>query len=296
MRARTESDYRRRILKAVLHLEENLDRAPALEELAAVACFSPFHFHRIFRALVGEPVYAHTQRLRLERAARQLAATGRSVTRIAFDAGYEALEPFSRAFRARFGTSPTAFRRAAQLAARATGERRARVRRGRGREHAGAGALQVSVQTLAPIAVVFVRHVGPYDQVGAAWGRLYAWAARAGLLGPGVEALGIPHDDPHLTADGRIRYDACLALEYAGPLADDVGRRVISGGEYAVTEYVGDYAGVDAAYAGLYGEWLPASGREPADAPGFEVYVDPPETDPARRRTRLHIPLAPRPG
>ena len=65
----TEASYRERILRVRLHIEAHLDESISLEELAAVACFSPYHFHRIFRALVGESVMEHVRRLRLERAA-----------------------------------------------------------------------------------------------------------------------------------------------------------------------------------------------------------------------------------
>lgn len=69
-----------------------------MEELARVACFSSFHFHRIFAAMTGETLADHVRRLRLERAA--------------LDAGYEAHEAFTRAFKAAYGVSPVEFRRA----------------------------------------------------------------------------------------------------------------------------------------------------------------------------------------
>jgi AraC family transcriptional regulator len=84
----TEASYQERILRVRLHIEAHLDRPMLLEELAAVACFSPFHFHRIFRALVGESVMEHVRRLRLERAAQRLrSGTGARVIDIALDAG-----------------------------------------------------------------------------------------------------------------------------------------------------------------------------------------------------------------
>lgn len=286
MRSRTEADYRRRILRVRLHLEANLDARFTLEELAAIACFSPFHFHRIFRALVGEPVQEHLRRLRLQRAARQLATTRRTVTAIAFAAGYDALESFSRAFRDAFGLSPSRFRAQARATVPGSARPRSRPR----------APLAVTIRHIEPIPLVFLRHAGPYDEVSATWERLLAWAGERGLLRAPFRMIGISHDDPALADAARIRYDACLALTGDVVPCGDVACRTIPGGEYAVLEHVGPYQELDSSYRRLYGEWLPASGREPADAPAFDLYPDPPDSAPALRRTLIHIPLQPLPG
>src|SRR5262245_8168875 len=111
MNTATLRDYQERILRVLVHIQCHLDHALDLEKLAAIAHFSPYHFHRVFRGMVGEPVKEHVRRLRLERAAGQLKATDRAVTQIAFDAGYETHEAFTRAFRATFEESPIEFRR-----------------------------------------------------------------------------------------------------------------------------------------------------------------------------------------
>ena len=87
MKTDTQRDYEARILRVLVHIQTHLGHALDLDELAAIAHFSPYHFHRVFRGMVGEPVIEHVRRLRLERAAHQLKATDSSVTQIAFDAG-----------------------------------------------------------------------------------------------------------------------------------------------------------------------------------------------------------------
>ena len=73
--------YQQRIGLVLRHIEQNLDARPDLDELARIACFSPYHFHRIFSAMVGESVAAYMRRLLLERAAMQLVHSPESVTR-----------------------------------------------------------------------------------------------------------------------------------------------------------------------------------------------------------------------
>ena len=108
----TWNDYKERILRVLTHIHEHLDEALDLEELARVACFSSFHFHRVFAAMTGETIADHVRRLRLERAAMELRSGPKHVIQLALDAGYEAHEAFTRAFKAAYGVSPAGFRRA----------------------------------------------------------------------------------------------------------------------------------------------------------------------------------------
>ena len=110
MSATTEQDYQQRMLRVLVHVQEHLDEALPLEELAGVAHFSPYHFHRIFRGMVGESVHKHVRRLRLERAAQRLKHSDQPVTQIAFEAGFETHEAFTRTFRTMFGQAPSQFR------------------------------------------------------------------------------------------------------------------------------------------------------------------------------------------
>ncbi len=78
-RSTTEMDYSERVMRVLNFIQKNLDRPLPLEDLAAVACFSPYHFHRVFRGMVGESVKQHVRRLRLERAAQHLKVSERPV-------------------------------------------------------------------------------------------------------------------------------------------------------------------------------------------------------------------------
>src|SRR5690348_6129922 len=110
MKADTRSWYVDVVQRVIEHVIEHLDEALDLEALAHEACLSPFHFHRVFRGMVGETPLELIRRLRLERAAWQLNARDSAVTEIAFDAGYDTHEAFTRAFRAAYSTSPSGFR------------------------------------------------------------------------------------------------------------------------------------------------------------------------------------------
>lgn len=112
MRPATEKDYHERIVRTLVYMQQRLDDDLTLEEAAGVAAFSAFHFHRVFRGLVGEPFKEHIRCLRLERAAQRLKRLDEPVTGLALDAGFETHEAFTRAFKAMFGTSPSDYRAA----------------------------------------------------------------------------------------------------------------------------------------------------------------------------------------
>jgi AraC family transcriptional regulator len=300
MRPATEQTYRQRILRTLVHIQEHLDEDLPLERLARLASFSPYHFHRVFAAMVGEPVKEHIRRLRLERAAYRLQTGHQPVTAIAFDAGYQTHESFTRAFRAMFGTSPSRFRkdrRAGAPAATPSGvhyhpegvlEDFHPVQR-------GGPPMDVHIETLAPFKVAFIRHVGPYEGAGLAWQKLLAWAGQHGLLGPGAKLIGISHDNPHVTPPDRLRCDACLATDRPFQPEGEIGTQEIPGGEYAVTTHRGPYDKLPETYARLYGDWLPQSGREPADSPAFQLYRNSPkDTAPEDLLTDVYVPLRPR--
>ena len=106
----TLNTYHARVLRVQLHIQAHLDASLSVDELASLAHFSPYHFHRIFRGLVGESLMAYVRRLRLERAAHELTLTPHSVKQIASRAGFRNHESFTRSFLGHFGISPSAFR------------------------------------------------------------------------------------------------------------------------------------------------------------------------------------------
>jgi AraC family transcriptional regulator len=101
--------YGRRVQALIDYLQEG--EAELGEPLASKANYSRFHAHRVFQRATGETPGEFRRRLLLEKAAYQLSRSDRSVTDIAFDMGFEALESFTRAFRKAFKISPSHFRR-----------------------------------------------------------------------------------------------------------------------------------------------------------------------------------------
>src|SRR5262252_10707138 len=97
-----------RVIEAI---DGRLDQPLDLASLAAVAHFSPYHFHRVFAAWTGETLGDYLRRRRVEQAASRLAAQPKlSVLQVALSVGFGSGEAFTRAFKAHFGCAPSVWR------------------------------------------------------------------------------------------------------------------------------------------------------------------------------------------
>ncbi len=283
--------YRHRLLRVLLHIEEHLSDPLTLDELAGIACFSPYHFHRIFSSFTGESLHKYIRRLRLERAAGQLMTSDRAITHIAFDAGFETHEAFTRAFRNAFDLSPSELRKSIAQGKSVVLHTKPPLPL----HDSGELTMKVSITKQPARRIAFIRHVGSYHNMGTVFGQLCAWAGAKGLLGANCQMVGVYHDDPDVTPPEKLRGDAALIVGDDVQVDDgpvQIGE--LAGGEYAVAVHKGPYARLIDSYRWLYGHWLASSGREPADAPCFEKYLNNPQTTPeAELLTEISIPLKP---
>ncbi|NZA25186.1 AraC family transcriptional regulator [Luteimonas sp. SJ-92] len=282
-RPATRSQYAARIDKVVAYLSDRLDQPLTLDRLAAVGHFSPHHFHRIYRGMMGETVAETLRRLRLHRAAVELLHGSLTLDAVARRCGYGSSAAFGRAFALAYGLPPGEFRR----------------RQGSAQpppcpfaNQEDTPMYEAKIERQPAIAVAALRHHGPYHDIGQAFGRLGAWAAGRGLDPVQARSFGLYYDDPESKPASELVADACIQVEETFAGDGEFERRTIAGGRYAAVEFVGPYAELERPYRWLFGEWLPASGEEAADAPVVEEYLnDPQSLPPAEWRTAIRLPL-----
>ena len=258
----------------VEYIDRHLDQKLDLAVLAGVAHFSPFHFHRLFHALMGEALGDYLRRRRLEIAATRLRAQHRiPVLDIALAVGFGSAEAFTRAFRVRFGCSPTQWRNSkpGQVAGK---PRQAAKASNRKDDSSPKQELTMNVRLVdrEPVRVAYLRHTGPYGPaLGVFWMTAVApWMQTNHLMGR--ERFGISLDDPAVTKPERCRYDACVASPEGEVLSGDPGHKVIPGGRYACLAFEGTGAEIGAAWDALLRDWLPKSGLQLDARPFFEHY------------------------
>ncbi len=152
--------------------------------------------------------------------------------------------------------------------------------------------MEVRIEKLQPRRIAMVRHVGPYDQIGGAFERLCAWAGKSGVFGPDTQTVGLFHDNPEETAPEKLRSDAAVTVGEDVQGEGEVTIGEWAGGTYAVVRHTGCYSKMIDTYRWLYGEWMPANGKEYLEAPCVEVYLnDPKQVAPEELETDIYAPL-----
>ncbi len=274
----TVLDYRRRVCQAMNYISAHLDEELTLDTIASVAAFSPFHFHRIFSIVVGESLSAFIRRLRLEAAASALCGSSHEdITGIALRYGFSSSQNFAKAFRLRFGCSPTEWKLRKQgnidrkeehiplLHAAYVADDLILPTPGRNLP------MNAEIKIMPEFHVAYVRKLGPYgpDTCAAAFGELMAWAAPRGhLAGP---MLGLYWDSPEITAPDKLRTDACVVVPEGTSTEGAVALQTVPGGKHAVCHFECPASGFPAAWNEAFA-WLVANGLECADRAIYEFY------------------------
>lgn len=267
--------WHQRLARSAALLATRLDRPPSLEELAAEAAVSPYHFHRIWRSLTGETVGHTVARLRIEASRQLLAASGDSVTQVAMATGFGSSQSFARAFRRQTGATPSGFRQG-EAAAGTTAP----------------GDAPIRIEMRDALDIVTLRRVGPdYVALNATFQALWDWADGMGYL-PNLKGIyGMPLDDPEGPGEDGLRYDAAIAVgKVAAPLP--MVASTLPAGPYACLRHHGAHDLLEEPTQYLVGTWLPNSGHEPADFPlVYHAHNDPDVTPIEELVTDILLPL-----
>lgn len=265
-----EDEYGARIDRSCDYIRDHLAEKLGLEALAKVACFSPWHFHRIFTAMVGQTPRDYVEERRLDRAANCLALRpDLTICGIALETGFSSPSVFSRAFKARFGMTAADYRACSRHEKEVLPAAFPRPRA----EPADFDPAKVEVRRLPGYHVACARARSSYAAgVAAAWDELGRWARARELLSPGAVLLGLPWDNPDITPGDRLSYFACIAVPEGVQGSRRIGIMDIEAGRYGVHRFSGRAEDIALAYGAMYGKWLPRSGYLPDDRPGIELY------------------------
>ena len=278
--------YHDRIAPVLDHVRENPGADLGVEALARLVHFSPYHFHRVFTAVVGETVGVFVRRARLERAAQLMKAMPeRDLGRVARAAGFGSASDFSRTFRRHYGMAPSAWDRRSPLVFRDAGhdppdDDRSGLRSLVAAD--GGGPVEVRLERVPARTVAFHRIRAPFrpGALDGGYERLRRWLADRELAEPPGGLWGMSWDDVEVTPPDRIRYDlACPvpATTAAGAAGDGVQVRDLPDLRVAVAPARGGLPRVARVWDHLYHHWLPRSSYEPDLLPAFERYADWPD-------------------
>ncbi len=271
--------YKSRINKVIDYVNDHLDKSFSIEELASVACFSQFHFHRIFVAVTGETLNSFTNRLRLEKSARLLKFTKKAISNIALECGYSSAATFSRAFKEHYGISGTSYRSNGNI-------ENSKIRKEllplneflcEMSEEEFKSNFPVEIKELPARRIAYIRVLDSYREgvVQNAFEKIVKWAKEMKLF-QSETIFGMSIDDPMVTPKEKYRYEVCITIPSKLEVnsVDGIETGFLPKCKYAVTKVSGNLNLVATGIHYLFNHWLINSSYEPEHQPGLEIFLD----------------------
>lgn len=263
-------NYEAQLSKVIEFIGKHLDEKLTLTQLSNIACFSKYHFHRLFTAYTGLSLQQYIRWLRLKRAAHQLIIDkDKTIIEIAINAGFESHEAFTRIFKQVCGDSPSEFRSKSSWHAwekppydlpKPKGEM----------------MMNVVIKSLPAIRLAVVEHRGDPKKLGDSINKLTNWAKSHSINSnpKAGETFGFAYDDPKTTEPAAFRFDLGITVPERLKLDGDIVEKRLPAGRYAVAMHKGSRDTINETVYGLYRDWLPKSGEELGDLPCIFCYYN----------------------
>ena len=277
-----QQDRRKPVFKAIDYISQNLHLNPTLDEIASSVALSSFHFHRLFRAQVGETVAAFTRRLRMERAAMWLLTFPQTdITGLALRIGFSSSQNFAKAFRAHFAVSPGEFRRRHIPATMSKPGNVAPEKSAYSLVTApDVGLLAAQIIQLPARRVAYMRRFGPYGKETCQQTHqdlLASLPVRTPSQPAGT--ICVYWDVPEITSASRCRTDVAVDIGSTEKTGRGIAVQILAGGTYAVCKFAVFEEQLEPAWEWAFA-WIASRGFIKNDKPCYEYYYN--ETDVSR--------------
>ena len=279
----TRLDYLERLNVITEYIDNNLDKKLSVADLAKISNFSPFHFHRIFKGFLGEPIGNYIMRTRVEAAAYLIRYTNLEIKTIAYNVGYESPSSLNKVFKQYYNISPTEYRKDKNFVIV--------------RPIIHSSNIKLKPPEIIEIPekqAIYIRITGKYGNVNfqRTWNELWDFVKTNKLITKGIERIGISHDDPKITKSENCRYDACLTIHNDVKPKGKVGVKKIEGGKFAVFKYQGSYSNLGEVYDTIFSDWFTTCNYELRNISIMEIKMnDPLRTETDKLKTEIYIPI-----
>lgn len=296
----SKQEYAARINRVMDYISLNLDKPIDLNILASIASFSPYHFHRIFTAMVGETPNSFVSRIKLEKTAQLLLDNPQApVSDISFACGFTNASSFSRAFKGYFNMTTTQLRDEGKAIYIKNGIRyskdcKAVSKIGKHPQQVNAQFCSVELKELIimdtkieikqmpELNLIYCRHMGAFNKIGQSYEKLFKWAIPRGLVNHNTKTVTVYQDDPAITSIDKVRQDASIVVEGEVKVEAEIGKSTIPSGKYAVGRFEIKETEFEEAWNTMCA-WLTESGCQPGDSPTYEYYHNDYSNDPEHR-------------
>jgi len=261
--------YKLRVEQIILYIQQNLDKDLTLKTLSKKAQISEFHFHRLMRAYLKEPLGSYVSRIRLETALRLIRYSNEALQDISMKIGYKDLSSFSKAFGKKFGIAPAHYRDDRNMVLDTEIDFH---------DQQGWPACRLKPKMISrpDRQAFFISITGRYggEETIKAWEEMEEYARLHRLIGWRPELLSAYYDDPDVVNPDQCRSDILIVSNRKAPESGRVQRGVLKGGRFAVFRYKGPYEKLWSLYDSIYENWVLLTDLILAEGPVFERYVN----------------------
>ncbi|GFD83224.1 AraC family transcriptional regulator [Tenacibaculum mesophilum] len=281
-----------RISNAIDFIERNLDKKLVLEEIAEKAYFSPYHFHRLFKAVTKETVNDFITRKRVEKSASFLLnKKNKTVTEVSEIVGFVTLSSFSRAFKKFYGMSPAEFKKESPSkyskickTESKNGKIETQFEQYICNINTNLKWMQMKAKTevkkMPTLKVAYLTHQGKMDAVENAYHKLMEWAYPKGLMQQeNLRMLTVYHDSPKITDEDKIRMSVCLTLNSEVKTEGEVSVKEIPELKCIVSRLEITPSEFQQAWESSF-VWMSEHGFKKADQDPYEIFYNNPNEHP----------------
>ena len=279
----TSEEHIKRIRKVLNHIDQNLQDDLPLEKLAEIGNYSPFHFHRIFRGIIGETLQEHITRKRLEKSSMMLALKkNTSLEEIYTQFGFKSNSTFSKTFKKYFGVSPSVFRKN-------TPEKFSKILPMNSNNGQKEVVFQqylyninqmknfmetnakIEVKELPEMNLASVLSIG-VQNIDNAYNKLISWGISKNLFPrENVKMISVYHDSFKVTAPNKVRIHACMLLDEPIKTDGEIFPETLPKGRHIVGSYFIGIHEFEKAWQGLF-LWMNENGYQYKRTFPFEIY------------------------
>lgn len=286
-------DYIQRINKVFVFIDENLDTPLTLATIAKVAHYSPYHFHRIFKAITKETLNAYLVRKRVEKIAIILRQQKQvNLTHLALQYGFSNSSSFSRTFKQFYGLSPSQFQ---QL----NPSKYSKICIKERKNWQAASIFEdylcnidhlkkfvtmnakIDVKEMPETMLAYLTHIGS-EGLEQTFQELIQWATPKGLLEDGGQMIRIFHDSYKITDPNNIRMSVGITLKRTVETTGKISSLTLKKGRYLVGRFEIRVEEFEKAWASLF-IWMGEHGYQKAEQDPFDLYYNDPRQHPAQK-------------
>ncbi|MGW9686854.1 AraC family transcriptional regulator [Flagellimonas sp. 2504JD1-5] len=297
-----ETDYKNRINRVFEFIDENLDSDLSLNTVSAVAFFSPYHFHRVFKFITGETLNQYVTRRRIEKSALDLRHKTITATEIAHKNGFNDLSSFTRAFKKYYGLNPTEFLK--QNPNKFSKIRQLESKNGQTYpDHEKyiciitnlkkwiAMHAKIEIKETPEMNVAGVTHIGIHG-VEQAFEKVLRWANPQNLMKDAETKLGrVFYDSVKVTAPDKVRMSIFLLSDKPYKTEGEIHKFIINQSKCIVGSFEITPNEFEKAWTGLF-IWMNENGYKKSPENPFEIYHNDYREHPQKKfLVDLYIPI-----